>query len=805
MKCLKSVGNFPTVVPILPLRDMVIFPHVVIPLFLKGARVVKLAESLQGGSNLVGLFFQKSRGKFGIWNEELAQIGVLARVDKVVSLESGGLRAVAEGLCRVHLVSKVKSEPYLMAEVALVEEKLCDSVFHETLVSSVSSQFKMAEAIGKTISRQVLDSIEQARDVSELADLVSSQLSVKANSKQELLELLDPVARLRVSINYLKVDMDGFVGQTEATSDSATSGLGMKRASGSDGKSHLKAFQKDYSLDVDPQSSEIRGFKLKIRETGMPGDVAEAVTKEIQRLERIPPHSPEHVISRTYLEVLTSLPWNVTTKDQLDIVRAQEVLDRDHYDLSIVKERILEFLAVRQLKSDNKGPILCLVGPPGVGKTSLGRSIARAMGRKFVRVSLGGVRDEAEIRGHRRTYIGAMPGRIIQELKRAGTNNPVFMLDEIDKIGQDYRGDPASALLEALDPEQNSSFMDHYLDLAFDLSNVMFIATANQLDSIPKALSDRMETIRIPGYADEEKEKIAELFLIPKALEQNGVNSYELKFEGQAIRKLINGYTREAGVRNLEREIHSVCRKIAYQITRGQSINRFIDSITIEEMLGGPKYFSELAEETDKVGLATGLAWTENGGEIIFIEATGFGGRTGLTLTGNLGDVMQESAKAALSYLRNSCELFGLEQQRLYDTELHVHVPSAAIPKDGPSAGITIAVALASFFTGIAVRRDVAMTGEITLHGRIMPVGGIKEKLLAARRAGVREVILPSKNFPQVRTFQEHITQGLALHFVSDVGEAIRTALSNSSGFSNFPLSFERTLPLFSECKHELC
>jgi ATP-dependent Lon protease len=495
----------------------------------------------------------------------------------------------------------------------------------------------------------------------------------------------------------------------------------------------------------------------------------------------------------------------VTTKDQLNIARAEEILDRDHYDLSIVKERILEFLAVRQLKSDNKGPILCLVGPPGVGKTSLGRSIARAMGRKFVRVSLGGVRDEAEIRGHRRTYIGAMPGRIIQEIRRAGTNNPVFMLDEIDKIGQDYRGDPSSALLEALDPEQNAGFMDHYLDLPFDLSNAMFIATANQLDSIPRALRDRMETIRIPGYADEEKEKIAELFLIPKALEQNGVNSYKLKFEGQAIRKLINGYTREAGVRNLEREIHSVCRKIAYQITRGQPINRFVDSITIEELLGGPKYFSELAEETDKVGLATGLAWTENGGEIIFIEVTGFGGRNGLTLTGNLGDVMQESAKAALSYLRNSCELFGLEQQRLYDTELHVHVPSAAIPKDGPSAGVTIAVALASFFTGITVRRDVAMTGEITLHGRIMPVGGIKEKLLAARRAGVREVILPSKNFPQVRTFNEHVTQGLVLHFVSDVGEAINVALSTESVLSNLPMSFERTLPLFSEHKHDFC
>lgn len=805
MKSMKSVGKFPTVVPILPLRDMVIFPNVVIPLFLKGSRVVKLAESLQGGSNLVGLFYQKSRSRLGIWSEELSPVGALARVDKIVSVETGGVRAVAEGLCRVRLISKVNKDPFLTAEVGLVEEKHCDCDFHDALVASVTNQFKMAEVLGKTISDQIMKSVEQARDIGELADLIASQISIKPDFKQDLLEILDPVARLRKSMIYLKTDIENFVCKTIVTSEPLASSIGLKRSSDPDPKPQLKTFQRDYSADDDPHSAELRGFQLKIRETGMPAEVAEAVTREIQRLERIPPHSPEHVVSRTYLEVLTSLPWDKSTKDQLDISRAHKTLDQDHYDLTIVKERILEFLAVRKLKADNKGPILCLVGPPGVGKTSLGRSIARAMGRKFVRISLGGIRDEAEIRGHRRTYIGAMPGRIIQEIKRAGVSNPVFMLDEIDKVGQDYRGDPSSALLEALDPEQNASFMDHYLDMPFDLSKVMFVATANQIDSIPRALRDRMEMIAIPGYTDEEKEKIADQFLVPKAQEQNGIRDYNIIFEGPAIRKLINGYTREAGVRNLEREINSVCRKIALQITQHQPLRNLIDMDAIDEMLGAPKYYSELAEETDNVGVATGLAWTENGGEIIFVEVTGFGGRSGLILTGSLGDVMQESARAALSYLTYACESFGLDQKRFSNTELHVHVPSAAIPKDGPSAGVTIAVALASFFTGIAVRKDVAMTGELTLHGRILPVGGIKEKLLAAKRSGVKEVILPAKNFPQVRSFQDHITKGLILHFVSDVGEAIGAALATNPGFPEFSMGCQRILPFFPDCQADVC
>ena len=805
MKSLKSVGKFPSVVPILPLRDMVIFPNTEIPLFLKGAKVVKLVESLQGGSNLVGLFYQKSRSRIGIWSEELAPVGALARVDNIVSVETGGVRAVAEGLCRVRLISKVRNEPYFTAEVGLIEEKNGDSDVHDALVTSVLSLYKMAEALGKTVSPQVLKAIERARDIGELSDLIAAQLSIKSDSKQDLLEILNPSTRLRKSIAYLKADIDNFVCNTVVTSETAGSPSGLRKSFEPDPRQAFKTFQKDFSVDEDPHLAEIRGFQLKVRETGMPADVAEAVTKEIQRLERIPPHSPEHIVARTYVEVLTSLPWDKLTKDHLDVVRARKILDEDHHDLKVVKERILEFLAVRKLNVDNKGPILCLVGPPGVGKTSLGRSIARSMGRKFIRVSLGGIRDEAEIRGHRRTYIGAMPGRIIQEIKKAGTSNPVFMLDEIDKLGQDYRGDPASALLEVLDPEQNSSFMDHYVDLPFDLSKVMFVATANQVDSIPRALRDRMEIITISGYTDEEKKKIAELFLIPKAQEQTGVKDYRIEFDESAIRKLISGYTKEAGVRSLEREINSVYRKIALQITQGQPLNKIIDPSKVEDFLGAPKYYLELCEDIDRVGVSTGLAWTENGGEIIFVEVTGFSGHQGLILTGSLGDVMQESARAALSCLRHLGEFFGLDQKRLTNTDLHVHVPSGAIPKDGPSAGVTIAVALASFFTGAAVRRDVAMTGEITLHGRILPVGGIKEKLLAAKRAGVTEVILPSRNFPQVRSFKDNVTEGLVLHFVSDVGEAIRAALKTIPELSGFQMGTQNILPLFSDFQPDVC
>jgi len=778
---------------------MVVFPGVMIPLFLKGSRVVKLAESVVGGDNQVGLFYQKVKDRSGPPDEELSLMGTLARIHQVVPLENGGVKAIADGICRVRLVRQIQADPYLTGEVAAVEEDCEPHELTETLVRSVAALFKVTFGLGRPLSDHSVAMIERAEDPGKLADLISVYLPLKADVKQSLLEIGDPIARLKKVFLYLHADAQSLQSRLQAANGSLPSSSAGRRQKEMGLRQQIRTMQKDLASADDPQNSEIKEFQEKIRTSGMSNDAVEIATRELQRLERIPPHSPEYIVSRTYLEVLTTLPWNLRTEDDLDIDRAQSVLDEDHYDLVKVKDRILEFLAVRRLKDNNKGPILCFLGPPGVGKTSLGRSVARALGRKFIRVSLGGVRDEAEIRGHRRTYIGAMPGRIIQEIRRSASNNPVFMLDEVDKIGQDFRGDPACALLEVLDPEQNNAFCDHYLDIPFDLSSAMFIATANQLDTIPAPLRDRMEVIRIAGYTDEEKEKIAELFLIPKAKEENGVAENPLRFTPEAIRLIIRAFTREAGVRNLEREIGAVCRKIAREITQDKPAREEITPEVVEELLGPPRFFYEIAEEGDLVGTATGLAWTEAGGDIIFIEVTGFKGNKQLTMTGSLGDVMQESAKAALSYLRNTCTLYGIADETLSQSDLHIHVPAGGIPKDGPSAGITIAVALASFFTGIPVRRDVAMTGEVTLRGRVLPIGGVKEKLLAARRAGVKEVILPRKNRSSLRDLPDYVKDGMIIHFVEDVGEAIKIALVSEPEIPYFPVANNQPiLPLFA-------
>ncbi|MBI4965589.1 MAG: endopeptidase La [Desulfomonile tiedjei] len=804
MKSSKFVENLPTVVPILPLRDMVVFPNVMVPLFLKGSRVVKLAESVVDGENLVGLFYQKAKNRLNPLREEICMVGTLARIQQVVRLESGGVKAIADGICRVRLIKQIQHDPYLMGEVSMIEERCEPQELLEPLVRSMASLFKLSLSLGRPISDHAMTMIERAEDPGRLADLIAVYLPLQADIKQSILEIEDPLARLKGAFSYLQADVHSLQPRLQAANDTISNAAYAKRQKEIGIRQQMRSMQKDFSSEEDPHSTEIKEFHQKIRDSGMSTDAVEVATRELQRLERIPPHSPEYIVSRTYLDVITSLPWSTTTEDNLDIARAQRILDQDHYNLAKVKDRILEFLAIRKLKEDNKGPILCFVGPPGVGKTSLGKSIARALGRKFQRISLGGMRDEAEIRGHRRTYIGAMPGRIIQEIRRAGNRNPVFMLDEVDKIGQDFRGDPACALLEVLDPEQNNSFSDHYLDIPFDLSGVLFIATANQLDPIPAPLRDRMEVIRIPGYADEEKEKIAEQFLIRKALEDNGVREYPIGFTPEAIRYIIRAFTREAGVRNLERQIGAVCRKVAREITQGLPLREEIRPEIVEELLGPPKFYFDLAEEQDQVGTATGLAWTESGGDIIFVEVTGFRGQKDLTMTGCLGDVMQESARAALSYLRNTCSLHGIEERLLSQTDLHIHVPAGAIPKDGPSAGITIAVALASFFTGVPVRREVAMTGELTLRGRVLPVGGIKEKLLAARRAGVREVILPKKNQSSLRDLPDYVKEEMTLHFISDVGEAINIALASGTRTCQpFNLMEQPILPMFPEPRVE--
>jgi ATP-dependent Lon protease len=540
----------------------------------------------------------------------------------------------------------------------------------------------------------------------------------------------------------------------------------------------MKAIQNELG-EEDPQIAEINKLKEKILEAGMPEEILEAATKELERLEKINPASAEYGVSRTYLDYLIQIPWSKSTEDNLDINRAEEVLNEDHYDLKKIKERILEYLAVRKLKADMKGPILCFVGPPGTGKTSLGKSIARALDRKFIRISLGGMRDEAEIRGHRRTYVGALPGRIIQEIRRCGYNNPVFMLDEIDKLGQDFRGDPASALLEVLDPEQNFSFTDHYLDLPFDLTKVMFITTANIVDPIPPALKDRMEVITLSGYTEEEKEKIAFKYLIPKEKKENGLDQETLEFTSDAVFKIIKEYTREAGLRNLEREIASVFRKLARELTQKDNLRNIIDETCIEDLLGPRKFYFEVAEEEDRVGVATGLAWTLSGGVIIFVEALKMKGKKGLILTGSLGDVMQESAQAALSYVRSNAAILGIDEGFYDKYDIHIHVPLGAIPKDGPSAGITITTALISLLTGRPAKRNIAMTGEIVLSGKVRPIGGVKEKILAARRAGVNTVILPEKNKVDMADLPKNIEDEMNIIFVETIDDVIRYALKD--------------------------
>jgi ATP-dependent Lon protease len=778
MKSSRFKGESPLVVPILPLRDMVVFPNVMAPLYLKGSRVVKLAESLVGGDDTVGLFFQRPANRLTAAREEICAVGTLARIQQVVRLDGGGVKAIADGICRVRLVRQIQHEPYLMGEVTAVEDIDNDADMMDTLVSSVAALFKVSLTVGRTVSEHAMTLVDQATEPGRLADLIAAYLPLKPETKQGLLETEEVGARLRKVFSYLNREIHSLQPRLQAAK-AIDPGSSMARRQKEQGlRQQMRAMQKDLNTSDDPHAEEIREFEEKIKNCGMSEEAMEIARRELQRLERIPSHSPEYTVSRTYLEVLTGLPWKEASEDNLDINRAQRILDEDHYNLIKVKDRILEFLAVHKMRKTNKGPILCLVGPPGVGKTSLGKSIARALGREFIRVSLGGMRDEAEIRGHRRTYIGAMPGRIIQEIRRAGKKNPVFMLDEVDKLGQDFRGDPSCALLEVLDPEQNNSFGDHYLDVAFDLSSVMFIATANQLDPIPAPLRDRMEIIRIPGYTDEEKQNIAKMYLIPKTMEENGLDETPIEFTDDSTSHVIRAYTREAGVRNLEREIGAICRKVVREITQDKPKRESIDVDAVEELLGPPKFFFDLAEESDQVGIATGLAWTEAGGDIIFIEVTGFKGRKELTMTGSLGDVMQESARAAISYLRSCCQLYGIQERLLNETDLHIHVPAGAIPKDGPSAGITLSVALASFFTGVPVRRDVAMTGEVTLRGRVLPIGGVKEKILAARRAGVKEVILPLRNKSNLLDLPDYVREDITIHFVKDVGEAIGIALT---------------------------
>jgi ATP-dependent Lon protease len=767
-------AEIPEILPVLPLRGIVIFPSQIHPFLVSRASSLKLIEEVGGASKIIGLTAQKNPEEESPGPEGLFARGTAVRILKMLKYPDQSVRVLVQGLARIEIGEFVQREPYFTANVKRLTEDFTSDREAEALQANLVSQFSKFVSLVPYLPDELQVMSMQVRDPARLTDLVASYLKVAVEELQDLLATLDVRSRLEKLIVILSREIELLeLGhkiqsqvQTELNKNQREYYL----------RQQLKAIQKELG-EGDARSSEIEDLEKKIEAAKMSEEARKAADKELERLRMIPPESAEHTVVRTYLDWLVSLPWGVTTEDNLDIKHAREVLDEDHYDLEKVKERILEFLAVRKLKHDTKGPILCFVGPPGTGKTSLGRSIARALGRKFVRLSLGGIRDEAEIRGHRRTYIGSLPGRIVQGLRNSGSSNPLFILDEVDKLGADFRGDPASALLEVLDPEQNNSFVDHYLDVPFDLSKVLFVTTANMLDTIPHALRDRMEVLELPGYTEEEKLQIVERHLIQKERVENGLGDHKIEFTKAAVAEIIRSYTREAGLRNLEREIARVFRKIARSITEGETAPEQVTPEMLRKYLGPPKFFSEVAERTNESGVATGLAWTAAGGDIIFIESTRMSGQKGLTLTGSLGDVMKESAQAALSYIRSRADRLGIAADFFEKSDIHVHVPAGAIPKDGPSAGVTIAASLASLLTGRPVRNDVAMTGGITLRGKVLPVGGIKEKVLAARRAGITTVILPRRNESDLEDIPPEVRSELETIFVDTVDEVLKHAL----------------------------
>jgi len=771
----KDKISIPNRLPILPLRGTVLFPELILPIMVGRKKSVKLIDEAMEGDRIIGIITQYNSEVEDPQPDELYKIGVAAHLVRMVKELDGTQRVIVQGLERIKIQGYSQTDPYLTADVEVIPEEELQDVEIDALVMNLKNLFQKAVDLAPYLSVELKNMVLNIKDPGILADLVVSNLNINPTEKQEILETLKVKDRLN-SVHFL------------LTREVQILELGNKIQS--QVKEDIDKTQREYYLreqmkaikrelgETDDHGAEIKELKDKIEQAGMPEEAKKAAEKELDRLSKMSPASAEYTVARTYLDWLVELPWSKGTEDNLDIGHADTILDEDHYDLEKVKKRILEYLAVRKLKQDMKGPILCFVGPPGVGKTSLGMSIARAMDRKFIRISLGGVRDEAEIRGHRRTYVGALPGRIIQGIKKSGSNNPIFMLDEVDKIGMDFRGDPSSALLEVLDPEQNFSFSDHYIDVPFDLSKVMFITTANILETIPPALKDRMEVLELPGYSDDEKLMIARNHLIPKQLEEHGLSDGLLGFEDDAVNGITNSYTREAGVRNLEREIAAICRGVAKEVAEGKQEKVTVNSDMLHKFLGPVKFFSELAERTSNPGVATGLAWTPTGGDIIFVEATRMVGEKGLTLTGQLGEVMKESAQAALSYVRSKARELGVTEDFYQKSDIHIHVPAGAIPKDGPSAGITMFVALTSLLTDRPVRSDVAMTGEITLRGLILPVGGIKEKVLAGKRAGIKTIILPEKNEKDLEELADHIKEGLDFKFVNRMDEVVPLALA---------------------------
>ncbi|MBI3622380.1 MAG: endopeptidase La [Nitrospirae bacterium] len=766
--------------PLLPIRDIVVFPAMVLPLFVGRDLSIKAIDEALASNRMVVLAAQRTLDVEQPKPEDIHSIGTVGMIMRMLKLPDGRTKILVQGLARAKVVEYLQTSPFYRVKIDRIKEtKVTELTLEsEALIRAVREQLDKIVGFGRVLLPDVLALVENLDDPGRLADMIVSNLGLKVEAAQEALETIDPMARLRKVNDLLAKELEVLSMQQKIQAEAKGEMDKIQREYFL--REQLKAIQKELG-ESDERAEEINEFRKRIKDAKMGEKVLKEADKQLARLEKMHPDSAEATTVRTYLEWLVEIPWSKKTKDILDLKAAQKILDEDHYDLEKVKERILEYLAVRKLKDKMKGPILCFVGPPGVGKTSLGRSIARALGREFVRVSLGGIRDEAEIRGHRRTYVGAMPGRIIQGIKQAGSNNPVFMMDEIDKIGMDFRGDPSAALLEVLDPEQNNAFSDHYLGVPFDLSNVMFITTANLMDPIPSPLRDRMEVIPISGYTAEEKAGIAKSFIIPRQLTEHGVKASQISFTDAALQTIIGEYTREAGVRNLEREIANVIRKVARKIAEGKEPGAQIVPANVHRYLGTPKFLPESEQERDEVGVATGLAWTETGGDLIYVEASVVKGKGHLTLTGHLGDVMKESAQAALSYIRSREKNLGIKPDAFAKQDLHIHVPAGAIPKDGPSAGITMATALASALTNAPISKEVAMTGEITLRGRVLPIGGLKEKLLAAKRAGLKTVILPARNRKDIDEVPKHVRKGLHLVYAETMDDVLRVALKRSA------------------------
>ena len=794
-----SMGDRPLVIPaelpVLPLRDTVLFPNSFMPLAVAREASVRLIDEATTSGRMIGVFTQREASVEEPVQDDLYAIGTATHVHKMFKLPDGSLRLIVQGLARIRLDRITQTRPYLKAAVTIAAEDLReeDHLEIDALQRNIKSNFQQVVSLSPLLSDDLQALAANITDPGKLADFIASSLAtIGTPVKQEVLAMLDIRARMdslnRILIKELEVLELGSKIQSQVQSEVG------KNQREYFLREQLKAIQKELG-EGDEQAKEIEELRTKIEALGMPDTVKKEALRELERLSKMPVAAAEYTVSRTYLDWIVALPWSKRTEDSIDLKRTKDVLDADHSGLEKVKDRVLEFLAVRKLNPDVKGPILCFLGPPGVGKTSLARSIANSLGRKFVRVSLGGMRDEAEIRGHRRTYIGALPGQIIQGLRRAESKNPVFILDEIDKLGSDFRGDPASALLEVLDPEQNNSFRDHYLDVPFDLSEVLFLTTANVMDPIPPALRDRMEVLELAGYTEEEKLKIATEHLVSKQVTNHGLTKEHVEFEDAAIRSVIRSYTREAGVRNLEREIGALCRKVARRRAEGDENRVVITPDVVIDMLGAPTFLDEEVENRTKdPGVAVGLAWTPAGGEVLFVEGSRMHGGGQLTLTGHLGDVMKESARTALSWFRAHASRYSVDPNFYKDAEIHLHVPSGAIPKDGPSAGVTMVSALASELTGRPVRGDLAMTGEITLSGRVLPVGGIKEKVLAARRVGIREIIIPRQNEKNIKEdLTEELRSELKIHYVSHIEEVLALALTPGAAqtHSGLPLDQE--------------